>query len=47
VTWSSNDPGVATVNGNGLVTARDIGGTTITAKADGRTAQAAVTVSWR
>jgi ABC-type Fe3+-hydroxamate transport system substrate-binding protein len=47
VTWSSNDLGVATVNGNGLVTARALGGAIITAKTDGKTALAAVTVSWR
>jgi uncharacterized protein YjdB len=47
VTWSSNDLGVATVNGNGLVSARALGGAIITAKTDGKTALAAVTVSWR
>lgn len=47
VTWSSSEPAVATVNGNGLVTARGIGGAIITAKVDGKTALAAVTVSWR
>jgi uncharacterized protein YjdB len=38
---------VATVNGNWLVSARALGGAIITAKTDGKTALAAVTVSWR
>ncbi|MDR2585041.1 MAG: Ig-like domain-containing protein [Prevotellaceae bacterium] len=47
VTWSSNSPGVATVSATGLVTAKAIGSTTITAKTEdgGKIASCAVTVT--
>ena len=45
VNWSSSDPGVATVNHEGLVTAVSNGTATITATLDGASAFATVTVS--
>ena len=44
VTWSSDDPLIASVN-NGEITANSIGTTTIKATADGKTATCSVTVS--
>ena len=44
VKWISSDPKVATVDENGLVTAVSSGTATITAEADGKTAQAVITV---
>ena len=44
-TWSSSAPGVATVNGSGLVTAVSVGTATITARADGVNGTATVTVT--
>lgn len=46
VSWSSNNPAVATVSARGLVTARAVGGAIITAKSDGQEALASVTVSF-
>ena len=45
VTWSSDDPDVATVNASGVVTAISAGTVTITAASDGRSGSAEVTVS--
>jgi uncharacterized protein YjdB len=45
VTWSSSNGTVATVNGDGLVTALAQGGAIITATSEGRSAVASVTVS--
>lgn len=45
VSWSSNNPAVATVSARGVVTARAIGGAIITATSEGKSAPAAVTVS--
>lgn len=45
VAWSSNNPAVATVSRTGMVTARAPGGAIITAKVEGVSAPAAVTVS--
>jgi uncharacterized protein YjdB len=44
-TWTSSASGVATVNGNGLVTAVSPGTTTITARADGVSGTATITVT--
>ena len=44
ISWSSSNPSVATVNTQGLVTARGSGSTIITATAGDRTATAAITV---
>ena len=44
VTWSSLNPNVASVDANGVVTGIVIGATTITARADGATAQCDVKV---
>jgi uncharacterized protein YjdB len=44
VTWTSNSPTVASVNGQGLVTAVGDGITTITATADARSANATIRV---
>ncbi len=44
VTWSSSDPAVATVDGNGLVTAVSVGIATITATAGGISATCEITV---
>lgn len=44
VTWSSDNPAVATVDQSGKVTAIEKGSTTITANASGKTASCAVTV---
>jgi uncharacterized protein YjdB len=46
VSWSSNNPAVATVSARGLVTARAVGGAIISAKSDGQEALASVTVSF-
>src|SRR5207253_4385123 len=45
VTWSSNNTAVATVDGNGLVTAIATGTATITATSEGQSGTAFVTVS--
>lgn len=45
VIWTSSNPNVATVDSTGKVTALKPGTTTITAKADGKTAECTVTVS--
>lgn len=45
VTWSSNNPSVATVTTDGTITGRAIGAATITATSEGRAGQAAVTVT--
>lgn len=45
VSWSSSDPGVATVSGTGLVTALRPGATTITASSEGKSGSATVTVT--
>jgi hypothetical protein len=50
VTWTSSDEGVATVDSLGLVTARGIGAATITATAEGGSAQAQINTwdcSWQ
>jgi len=45
VTWASDAPAVATVNGSGLVTGVAAGSATITATSEGRSGTAAVTVT--
>jgi len=45
VTWASDNPGVATVDGTGLVTANAGGSATITATSEGRSGGAAVSVT--
>jgi trimeric autotransporter adhesin len=45
ITWSSGNPSIATVTSQGVVTAVAPGATTITATSDGRTGQAAVTIT--
>ncbi|MCU0633862.1 MAG: Ig-like domain-containing protein, partial [Gemmatimonadaceae bacterium] len=45
VAWSSSSPTVATVTGEGVLTALAAGVTTITATSEGRTGQSAVTVT--
>src|SRR5205809_1006815 len=45
VTWASTNTTVATVNGQGLVTARVAGGATITATSEGQSGTAAITVT--
>ena len=45
LTWSSSDPGVASVDGNGRVTPVGSGTAQITATADGRSDQVSVTVA--
>jgi len=45
VMWTSSDPTVATIGGNGRVTAKTAGSATITAMADNKTATADVTVA--
>jgi hypothetical protein len=44
VTWSSSNPGVATVDGSGLATGVSVGQTTITATAQGASGSATLTV---
>jgi N-acyl-D-amino-acid deacylase len=44
VTWTSSNTAVATVNANGAVSARDPGTATLTAAAEGRSAQVTLTV---
>lgn len=44
VTWSSSDPGVATVDGTGLATGVSVGQATITATAQGASGSATLTV---
>ncbi len=44
VTWSSNDPDIAKVDGNGLVTGVSLGTAVITATSGGRSGSSAVTV---
>jgi uncharacterized protein YjdB len=44
VSWSSDDPAVASVDGDGIVSANTRGTTTVTASAQGLTASATVTV---
>lgn len=44
IKWYTNNPRIATVNGNGVVTARGTGVTTITAKVNGKVLYAKVTV---
>ena len=45
VTWSSNAPGVAAVNGSGLVTGVAAGSATITATSEGKTGTSAIRVT--
>lgn len=45
ITWTSNTPGVATVDANGVVTAIAAGSATITATSEGKSAIASITVS--
>jgi len=45
VTWASNNTGIATVNGSGLVTGVVAGSATITATSEGKSGGAAVTVT--
>jgi trimeric autotransporter adhesin len=45
IAWSSSAPGIATVNGGGLVTGVAAGTATITATSEGKTGTAAVTVN--
>src|SRR6266480_3437096 len=45
VTWARSNTTVATVNGQGLVTARVAGGATITATSEGQSGTAAITVT--
>jgi hypothetical protein len=45
VTWTSSNGAVASVNGNGLVTAASAGSATITATSEGRNGSAALTVT--
>src|SRR5712691_8778444 len=45
VTWASNAPAVATVDGNGVVTGMVAGPATITATSEGQSGSAAITVS--
>ena len=46
ISWASDNPAVADVDGNGLVTAKTVGGpVTITASSEGKTGSATVTVS--
>jgi alpha-tubulin suppressor-like RCC1 family protein/uncharacterized protein YjdB len=45
VTWTSASTAIATIDGNGVVTGVAVGNTTITAASEGKTAQAAITVS--
>jgi len=44
ISWTSNNPSVATVNASGLLTAVSLGSATITATSEGFSASAAVTV---
>src|SRR5205823_4330898 len=44
VTWSSSAPGIATVNGSGLVSAVAAGSATITATSEGQTGTAVMTI---
>src|SRR5439155_1412376 len=44
ITWSTDAPGVATVNGSGLVTAEAAGTASITAASEGKSGSAAITV---
>src|SRR5213082_1098510 len=45
ITWSTDNPSVATVDGNGVVTAVAAGAATITATSEGQSGTASVTVS--
>jgi uncharacterized protein YjdB len=45
VSWSSGQPGIATVNGTGVVTGTAAGTATITATSEGQSAQVSVTVT--
>jgi len=45
IAWSSSAPGIATVNGGGLVTGVAAGAATITASSEGKSGTAAVTVN--
>src|SRR3989454_3268695 len=45
VAWSTSDASVATVSGSGLVAAVAVGGATITATSEGKSAGAAITVT--
>jgi len=45
ITWASSNPGVATVNGSGVVTAAAVGSATITATSEGQSGTATVSVT--
>ena len=45
ITWSTNAPSVATVNGSGLVTGMGAGSATVTATSEGKSGTSAVTVT--
>ena len=45
ITWSTSDATAATVSGSGLVTAVAVGGATITATSEGKSAGAVITVT--
>lgn len=45
ITWASSNPGVATVNGSGVVTAAAAGSATITATSEGQSGSATVSVT--